>query len=138
MGVAVGHTPTSSGPCSLPVIGVEPGKKYRFRFVGGTGLSHIIAKFEGHENLTVVQVDGSEWTKTAYADRLQIAVGQRFDVIFQAKALEELDVKMDYYFQFENWDRPILYRGYGVLRYSRLAPPPPVPLTPPFNLTNTT
>jgi L-ascorbate oxidase len=42
----------------LSVIDVEPGKTYRVRLIGGTGLSFDILAIEGHETLHVIEADG--------------------------------------------------------------------------------
>lgn len=43
---------------SLSVINVDPGKTYRVRLIGGTGLSFDVIGIEGHENLQVIEADG--------------------------------------------------------------------------------
>ncbi|KAH6617183.1 Cupredoxin [Chaetomium tenue] len=120
-----------SGDCTLPVIDVEPGKTYRFRFIGATGLSLLSMGFEDHHNMAVIQVDGSEYNEPVAIDRLQLGGGQRFDVLLQTKTVEELGDRCTYFLQFETRDRPDPYRGYGVLRYNLdsavpAAPPAPV------------
>lgn len=52
---------TSEGTtCSSPVtvINVEHGKTYRFRLIGGTGLSINIIGIEAHPMLQVIEADG--------------------------------------------------------------------------------
>lgn len=160
-GVAINKTAGDSGAsdtsCQLPLIEVEPGKTYRFRFIGATSLAHSVIKFEDHENLTVIGVDGGQYTQPATTDRMQIASGQRFSVLFQTKTAEELQAlgQTDFYFQFETRDRPSVYRGYGVLRYTNIntntstttttttaaavdTALPAAPATPIFNLPNIT
>ncbi|KAK3316564.1 Cupredoxin [Apodospora peruviana] len=126
------QTATASG-CSLPVIDVDPGKTYRFRFIGGTGLSFLSVAFEGHGNLTIVQVDGNEYNAPVTTGHLQIGPGQRFDVLLTSKTAAELKAdgnKMTYFIQFETLDRPWPYRGYGVLRYSSDVEVPTAPANP--------
>lgn len=153
-GVSINHTAGELGDgdasCQLPLVEVEPGKTYRFRFIGATSLAHSIIKFQDHENLTVVAVDGGQYTQPATTERMQLGSGQRFDVLFRTKTLAELQAmnKTDFFFQFETRDRPAVYRGYGVLRYTTTtnppnnntaaAPLPPAPSTPVFNLPNIT
>ena len=123
----------ATGDCSLPVIDVEPGMTYRFRFIGGTALSLVTVGFEGHDNLTIVQADGSEYNAPHPASHIQVGAGQRFDVIFKTKTTEELVAdgnKPSYFIQFETRDRPGEYRGYGVLRYNRAADIPVAPENP--------
>ncbi|KAH6842656.1 Cupredoxin [Chaetomium sp. MPI-CAGE-AT-0009] len=119
-----------SGDCTLPVIDVEPGKTYRLRFIGATGLSFLSMAFEGHNDLTVIQVDGSDYNEPAAVEHIQLGAGQRFDVILHTKTAEELGDKVTYFLQFEARDRPDPYRGYGVLRYNLNSPIPPAPPAP--------
>ncbi|KAK4145622.1 Laccase-like multicopper oxidase 1 [Dichotomopilus funicola] len=118
--------------CTLPVIDVEPGLTYRFRFIGSTGLSFISMGFEGHKDLTIVQVDGGEYSEPVPVEYIQLGGGQRFDVLFQAKTHEELrhDNKNSYFLQFETRDRPDPYTGYAVLRYNLSSAVPPAPSAP--------
>ncbi|KAK3942667.1 putative L-ascorbate oxidase [Diplogelasinospora grovesii] len=131
-----GITQDNAG-CSLPVIDVDPGKTYRFRFIGATGLSIITMALEGHGNFTIVQVDGSEYNVPVSTDHIQIAAGQRFDILFQSKTADELAAdgnKSTYFLQFETRDRPTTYQGYGVVRYDPNVEVPEPPTTPIFNL----
>lgn len=147
-GVAINSTAGEKGPqdksCQLPLIEVEPGKTYRFRFIGATSLAHSMIKFQDHENLTIIAVDGGQYTQPARTERMQIGSGQRFDVLFRTKTHSELRAlnKTDFFFQFETRDRPAVYRGYGVLRYTTAHNTskalPPAPTTPIFNLPNIT
>ena len=141
-GISVGHQgdESLSSDCSLPVIDVDPGKRYRFRFIGSTGLSLVSVAFEGHENLTIIQVDGGEWTQPASVDRIQLASGQRFDALFTAKTEKELasEGRQTYFIQFETRDRPTIYRGYAVIRYSKTSTPPRAPITSPLTISNNT
>lgn len=43
---------------SLSTINVQPGKTYRFRFVGSTALSFVTLAIEGHEDLVIIEADG--------------------------------------------------------------------------------
>lgn len=149
-GVAINHTANENGArdqsCQLPMIEVEAGITYRFRFIGATSLAHSIIKFQDHENLTVIAVDGGQYTQPATTERMQLGSGQRFDVLFTTKSQSELQAlnNTDFFFQFETRDRPAVYRGYGVLRYNTHqetfapVPLPPAPTTPIFELPNIT
>lgn len=105
VGVAIGHEPKNSGTCALPIIEVDPCTKYRLRFISSTALSFLMIGFEGHHEMAVIGAD-SRYTKPAPIDRMQIASGQTFDVLFQAKTNEELlaDGKTDYIIQFQTLD----------------------------------
>lgn len=134
VGVADGEI-AGQGDCKLPVINVQPGKTYRWRFIGSTALSMVQVGIVGHSNLTIIAADG-QYTKPHSVDFMQLSTGQRFDVIFQAKCLEELNGQSEYLIQFETKDRPSVYQGYGVLRYSNTTSnittgPPEPPLTLP-------
>ncbi|KAK4643207.1 Ascorbate oxidase (AO)-like protein [Podospora bellae-mahoneyi] len=116
--------------CTLPVIDVEPGKTYRFRFIGANGLSFLTMGLEDHDDLTIIQVDGSEYNAPVKTDRLNIGAGQRFDVLFKAKTIDELEKngnKSTFYLQFETLERPEPYTGYGVVRYDQSTPIPTAP-----------
>jgi len=43
---------------TLSVINVEPGKTYRLRVIGGNGVSFDTIGIEGHDVLTIIEVDG--------------------------------------------------------------------------------
>ncbi|KAK0744311.1 Cupredoxin [Apiosordaria backusii] len=123
--------------CTLPVIDVQPGKTYRFRFIGATGLSFLTMGLEDHPDLTIVQVDGSEYNAPVKTDHIQLGSGQRFDVLFKAKSTEELEQngnKSTFYLQFETLERPEPYIGYGVVRYYRSEPIPTAPANKVLNL----
>jgi len=129
----------SSGACTLGVIDVEPGKTYRFRFIGAMGLSYLTLGFEGHDNLTIVQVDGSEYNQPATTDHIQFGPGQRYDVLFKTKTQAELNAdgnKSTYFVQWETRDSedPGTVRGYGVLRYNPSAEIPAAPTNPVITL----
>ncbi|KAH6873854.1 ascorbate oxidase [Thelonectria olida] len=140
-GIGIGQNLSEDGgSCQLPVIDVAPGKTYRFRFIGSTGLSLVSMAFEGHNSLTIIQVDGGEWTQPASVSRMQLGSGQRFDALFVAKTKRELEAekRTAYFLQFETRDRPAVYRGYAVLRYSKSAPLPKYPAKAPLSLPNAT
>ncbi|KAK4187405.1 putative L-ascorbate oxidase [Podospora australis] len=123
--------------CTLPVIDVLPGKKYRFRFIGSTGLSFLTMGIEGHRNLIIVQADGSEYNAPVRTDHIQLGAGQRFDVLFKTKTAQELASsgnKTTFYIQFETLERPEPYRGYAVLRYSPHVAIPTAPAQPVLSL----
>ncbi|KAK3381930.1 multicopper oxidase-domain-containing protein [Podospora didyma] len=123
--------------CTLPVIDVDPGKTYRFRFIGATGLSLLAIAFEGHDNLTIVQVDGGEYNAPISTDHLQMGAGQRFDVMFETKTVDELAAdgdKSTYFMQFQTIGRPAPALAYGVLRYRPSATVPLAPAEPFFQL----
>ncbi|QYS93373.1 hypothetical protein H0G86_000752 [Trichoderma simmonsii] len=103
----------------LSVIDVDPGKTYRFRYVGATGLSYAALAFENHTNLEIIEADG-EYTKPYSTPLLQIGSGQRFSSLFKTKTCAELALfkKLDFYLQIESRDRPRIIASYAVLRYS--------------------
>ena len=137
VGVSIGEK-AGKGDCNLPVINVEPGKTYRMRFIGATALSMVQLGIINHDNFTIVGADG-QYTKPHTESFMQVSTGQRFEVIFQAKTTEELNGKTDYLIQFESKDRPTVYYGYGVLRYSGGTPSITTgPEKPPLSLSNAT
>ncbi len=109
---------TISPGCELASIDVEPDKTYRLRFIGGTALSFVTLAFEDHDELTVIEVDGS-YTKPINTSYLQIGSGQRFSVLLRTKSHRELS-KKQFFIQIETRDRPSLTRSYAVLNYAVL------------------
>ncbi|TDZ15356.1 Multicopper oxidase aurL2 [Colletotrichum sidae] len=137
VGVSIGET-AGTGECKLPVIDVEPGKTYRLRFIGATAISLVQFGIVGHDNFTMIAADGG-YTKPHQEKFMQLSSGQRFDVIFKTKTLEELNGTTDYLIQLETKDRPKVYHGYGVLRYSKAAPQiTKGPDTPPLQFSHET
>ncbi|KAL0942080.1 l-ascorbate oxidase [Colletotrichum truncatum] len=137
VGVSIGET-GGKGDCKLPVIDVEPGKTYRLRFIGATAISLVQMGIVNHENFTIIAADGS-YTKPHSERFMQVSTGQRFDVIFKAKSEEELGGTTDFLIQFETKDRPKVYHGYGILRYSKAKPQiTEAPTGPPLKFSNET
>lgn len=137
VGVSLGEEAGKNG-CELPVINVDPDKTYRMRFIGATALSMVQLGIIDHDNFTIVGADG-HYTKPHSERFMQVSTGQRFEVIFKAKDEEELDGKTDFLIQLETKDRPDVYYGYGVLRYSGGAPSiTTAPEKPPITLSNAT
>ena len=140
-GIGLGHvSKTGPGGCGLPVIDVEPGKTYRFRFIGSTGLSFLTLGIESHSNLTIIQADAGEYNRPVSVDHLQLGSGQRFDALVRTKTAEELAAdgnRSTYYIQWETRDRPSTYTGYGVLRYRPEATIPAAPSSPLLRLPET-
>lgn len=123
--------------CSLPVIDVSPGKTYRFRFIGATALSLVSFGIVDHHDFPIIAADG-QYTQQSSVDHMEVATGQRFDVLFTAKTKAELDGQTTFIIQFETKERPTVYTGFGVLRYNVSASLPAAPSTPPLALTNAT
>jgi L-ascorbate oxidase len=102
--------------CQLPVVSVEPDKRYRLRFIGGTALSMVQIAFEGHDTLEIIAADG-QYTKPYRTAYVQVSPGQRFDAILQTKSAAELTNQTDFVIQYESRARPSVLRSYGILRY---------------------
>lgn len=137
IGVAIGAT-AGHGDCVLPVINVEPGKTYRLRFVGAVAISMVAFGIEDHNEMDVIAADG-HYTQPYTIDHLLVSSGQRFETLLRTKTAEELGSKTDYIIQFETKDRPRVYTGFGVLRYSNATPTVvSAPLSPPLRLSNET
>lgn len=129
--------------CSLHRINVEPGKIYRLRFIGATGLSFLSLKLQGHSNTQIIEADGA-YTKPYDVDYLQIASGQRYSVLLKTKTVAELAADRqrgisNYLMQMKTLERPYSYLAYAVLDYSEHteyidAPP----AEPPMELPDTT
>lgn len=130
----------SDATCTPLVIKVDPGKVYRFRFIGATALSLVTLGIEGHRNLTIIEADGA-YTKPWTTDHVQLGTGQRFSVLFQAKSQQELEAanKTNYWIRFENRERPTNVSGYALLQYSTSSRsnsslPSTLPARPPITL----
>ncbi|KAJ4359946.1 uncharacterized protein N0V89_000505 [Didymosphaeria variabile] len=113
------QTDNATDPSCLPhIIKVEPERTYRLRFIGQQVISLVTLGIEGHDNLTIIEADGST-TKKAHTGHLQVAPGQRFSVLFKTKSAEELKKsnRTDFWIQYENRDRPANVSGYALLSY---------------------
>ncbi|KUJ06572.1 L-ascorbate oxidase [Mollisia scopiformis] len=121
---------------TLSSLDVEPGKTYRFRFIGGTALTFASLAIEGHSNLTVIEADGS-YTEPYNTSFLQVAAGQRYSVLLTTKPASE---QTKYFMQLESRERPTVTRGYAVLNYGTPDPPSTFypPAQPVMTLPNTT
>ncbi|KAI9726641.1 MAG: bck1-like resistance to osmotic shock [Chrysothrix sp. TS-e1954] len=131
-----------SPSCGPEVVNVEPDKTYRIRFIAGTALSLVTLGIEGHDNLTIIEADGS-YTKPHDVNHIQAGSGQRFDVLLKTKTASEIEKeqKTDYWIQLENRDRPVNVTSYALLSYSmpktnkkRASPSTEVPKTKPITL----
>ncbi|EHK22485.1 uncharacterized protein TRIVIDRAFT_29729 [Trichoderma virens Gv29-8] len=102
----------------LSVIEVDPGKTYRFRYIGAMALTYAALAFENHTNLEIIEADG-KYTEPYSMPLLQIGSGQRFSTLFETKTCDELASlqKWDFYLQIESRDRPRTVTSYAVLRY---------------------
>lgn len=49
---------------TLSSLDVEPGKTYRFRFIGATALTFTSLAIEGHSTMTVIEADGYVYTSS--------------------------------------------------------------------------
>ncbi|KAI3339254.1 L-ascorbate oxidase [Ustulina deusta] len=105
--------------CKPYVITVDPGKTYRFRFIGGATISFIQAGIEGHTNLTIISADGY-YTKPAQVDHIQLGGGQRFDTLITMKSEAELSAegRDQYWIRYETRGRSPGLQGYALLQYS--------------------
>lgn len=141
-GVSNTVTNNDTSSCPLPIISVEPGKTYRFRFTGATALSFVSLAFEGH-NLSVIEADGA-YSKPVNTSFMQVGPGQRYSALLKTKTCEELQSNKTFWIQTETRERPTIYQGYGVLAYSGGCDLPTpsndtqMPSSPPLTLPNTT
>jgi len=104
--------------CGLDTIKVDPGKTYRFRFIGATAISFVSLGLEGH-TMDIIEADGS-YTKKHNVDFLQISTGQRFSTLIKTKTCDQLaaDNKLQYYMQMETRERPANATAFAILEYS--------------------
>lgn len=83
--------------------------------------------------MTIIEADGGT-TKPWTSDHLQIATGQRFSTLFQAKSAEEIKSlgKTSFWVQYENRERPANVSGYALVVYDLdNSPPSPLPTSLP-------
>ncbi|KFY73696.1 hypothetical protein V499_06224 [Pseudogymnoascus sp. VKM F-103] len=106
----------------LSVIDVEPGKTYRLRLIGGTGLSFDILAIEGHETLQVIEAEGAYTDKFA-THVMQVSPGQRFSFLIDTL---KKPAKQYYYIQLESREFGPPTRSFAVLNYG----PPSTDKTP--------
>ena len=129
--------------CALEAIDVEPGKTYRLRFIGATGLTLAKVGFEGHSSLTLIEADGA-YTKPYETSFIQIGSGQRYSVLLKTKSVAELakdknSDKGSYFMELQTLERPTVTSAYAVLRYnSHASPVAHPPSSPPLVLNKTT
>jgi L-ascorbate oxidase len=135
---------------SLSTIDVEPGKTYRIRFIGATALTFASLAIEDHDLMQVIQADGyasllypnmkdltipRSYTQPATTSFLQIASGQRYDVLLNTLPSPPKD---QYYIQVEARERPIVTRSFAILNYgSKPSEPIYPPAVQPFPLPST-
>uniref|UniRef100_A0A4E9ENH2 L-ascorbate oxidase n=1 Tax=Gibberella zeae TaxID=5518 RepID=A0A4E9ENH2_GIBZA len=134
------EAPDSS--CMPHVVHVDPGKTYRLRFISATALSMIKLGIEDHENLTVIEADGS-YTKPAKIDHVQVSPGQRYSYLMKTKTSKEVcgGDKSQYWIRYESRDRPKVISGYALLKYrcdKNQKLPKSLPETSPIELSNST
>lgn len=122
--------------CELASIHVQHDRIYRIRFIGGTAISFVTLGIEGHDNLTIIEADGS-YTAPLSVDHLQIGSGQRFSVLLRTKSRKETP-KNQFFMQLETRDRPTMTRSFAVLNYANGRNMLQPPLTPPITLPNKT
>lgn len=139
---AISNTTQASPTCSLAEIQLEPGKTYRFRFISACSLSFLSLGVQGHENMTIIEADGS-YTQGLSISNLQIGGGQRYSTLFYAKTAEELAADRangttKYYIQMKTLDRPAVHTSFAVITYSAPTGTELNPAVPPLTLPNTT
>ncbi|KAG0167604.1 hypothetical protein DFQ28_003114 [Apophysomyces sp. BC1034] len=94
------------------VIGVEAGKTYRLRVIGGVTFSTLGLAFTKH-TMTVIEVDGV-LVKPYEVQHLEVASGQRFSVLLRANQ----DPSKDYYISTQPYyTQATSSNGRAVLRY---------------------
>lgn len=102
----------------LAVIMVDPGKTYRFRWIGATALSYAALGIENHTDLNVIEADAA-YTKPQKTAFLQVGTGQRFSTLIKSKTCEELSKlgQSQFYIQTESRARPANTTNYAILSY---------------------
>ena len=117
--------------CALEHIKLAPGKTYRFRLIGATGLSFLSLALQGHSSLKIIEADG-QYTKPNEVDYIQIGSGQRYSFLLKAKNETELAAdraknSTNYYMQYMTLERPTTAISYTVLEYPKYTDPLTLP-----------
>jgi len=108
-----GRRPGKSGP--LTTFGVRKGERIRFRIINGSSTYALRLQFDGHP-VTVVEADGHP-IKPVVVDNLDIAIGERFDIILHATG------------NGSSWIRAVTLdgnQGVALLRYKDAQGEPPM------------
>lgn len=124
------NTSTStSESCTIAPISVDPGKTYRLRFIGSSGMTFFSLAIEGHDEMTIIEAD-AVYSKPINISYLQIASGQRYSILLRTKTEEELKAESKdlYYMQLKTLERPVTYTGFAAFTYSKQ---PSLPIEPP-------
>ena len=90
----------SNPSCTPHIIHVEPGKRYRLRFVGATALFFVRLASEQHHSLEVIEADGLA-TKPVTIDYIEVVPGQRFSHVLQSKSLANYKLQTRLTFGFD-------------------------------------
>ncbi|OQV19063.1 L-ascorbate oxidase [Hypsibius exemplaris] len=112
--------------CSYAVVSLEPNTTYRIRLIGATALSQVFVAFEGHANLTLIEVDG-RYVSPVPISHLEVHTGQRYSVLLQSKLNYTLRRdrergKTHYWIQMESRSRALITTAYAVLAYTAVGP----------------
>ncbi|PLW26780.1 hypothetical protein PCASD_23425 [Puccinia coronata f. sp. avenae] len=108
-----------SNNCHHHRISVKPGRTYRVRVIGITVLTYLYFGIEGHNNLSVIEVDGG-YVRPASTKHIQLHSGQRYSFLLKTKSREELErlgSQRDFWGRIETRWRPIRDQGAFVLHY---------------------
>lgn len=78
----LGRYVNGTADAPLAVVGVQAGKRYRFRLISISCLPSFIFSIDGH-NMNVIEADG-EYTEPLLVDSINILAGQRYSVVVNA------------------------------------------------------
>lgn len=67
-----------SAGCEMLVIDVEPGKAYRWKFLGDTALRMRQSAVIGHRDAQIILSADARYTKPYPVDSVQVKTGQRY------------------------------------------------------------
>ncbi|KAJ4304489.1 hypothetical protein N0V90_000015 [Kalmusia sp. IMI 367209] len=112
------HGVVDNSSTALELIEVNPGETYRFRFLAATALAYASFAFESHEDLKIIEAD-AHYTQPLSKNLIQMGSGERISVLLKTKSCDELRKigRLDYYFQIESRERPVISTSYALLRY---------------------
>ena len=75
--------------CGFEEIHVDPEKTYRFRLIGAMSLHYQGIKIIGHDNLTLIEADGS-YLQSLTVNHVEVAAGQRYSFLLKTKTCAEV------------------------------------------------
>ena len=104
---------------AYPVVEVDPGKLYRFRWINGGALFYQSIEVQGHV-MQIIEADGSA-TKPVNTQTIELGIGQRLSTLIQTKSAAQIQADGQgglYLIKIAMlWRQPQVIQ-YAILRYT--------------------